>query len=162
VPGATTWVGADHQRCVIPAQSARHCLGEALPPAGQPGSGVSLDPSWSSDGALLAYVRAPVALTGGWPDTAWYAAHALYIWDARTGATRRIDTASSANVPVWSPDGRHLLYVHDDGLWLAPIDGSHATEIAHPPFWPAHLYGVSSNDYYGQIPWNAQLSWWSP
>ena len=162
LPGARTWVGTDHQRCAVPTQTAKQCLGSAVPPAGRPGSGVSLDPSWSTSGDRLAYIRAPVALTGGWPDSAWYAAHGLYVWNARTGATRRISAVDGASVPTWSADGHELLYVHDDGLWLAPIDRGTPIEIAFPLFHPSGLYTSFTHDYYGQIPWNAQFSWARP
>ena len=162
VPGATTWTGPDRQRCVIPKQSVKQCLGVVVPPAGQPGSGVSLDPAWSPGVTLLAYVRAPVALTGGWPDAAWYAAHALYTWNPSTGATRRIGGIDGANVPTWSADGRELLYVRDDGRWLASGARGSRVEIAYPLFPPAGLYKGFTDDYYGQIPWNAQFAWWSP
>jgi hypothetical protein len=161
VPGASIWVGPDHQRCMIPTHTPQHCPGLTIPPVGQPGSGVSLDPSWSPDGKLLAYVRAPSALTGGWPDASWYAAHAVYTWNARTGATRRISAIEGASVPAWSADGRDLLYVHDDGLWLAPVNNGPPVEIAHPLFPPSHLYSSYTDDYYGQIPWTAQFSWWT-
>jgi hypothetical protein len=162
VPGATTWSGPDRQRCVIPTQSATRCLGVATAPAGQPGSGVSLDPSWSPGAELLAYVRAPIALTQGWPDAAWYAAHDLYIFNPHTGTTRRIGNVDGANVPTWSAGGHDLLYVRDDGLWLAPADGGAPTEIVYPLFRPVGLYSGFSHDYYGQIPWTAQFNWWSP
>jgi WD40 repeat protein len=162
VPGATTWIGPDAQRCVIPKQSARHCLGNSVPPAGQPDSGVSLDPSWAPQSGLLAYVRAPVALTAGWPDAAWYTAHALYLWNARTDTTHRIAAIDGVSVPTWSADGGDLLYVSNDGLWLAPINRNTPVEIAYPLFRPTSLYTSFTNDYYGQIPWTGQFSWWSP
>jgi hypothetical protein len=160
VPGARTWVGPNHQRCVIPRLTPQQCLGLPVAPAGQPGSGISLDPSWSREGGLLAYVRAPIALTGGWPDAAWYAAHSLYVWNTRTGATRQIAAIDGANVPTWSANGRDLLYVHDDGLWLAPTGRGTPIEIAHPLLPPSGLYSGFTNDFYGQIPWIHQFSWW--
>jgi WD40 repeat protein len=162
VPGATTWVGPDAQRCVIPTQSARHCLGISVPPPGKAGSGVSLDPSWAPQRGLLAYVRAPIALTGGGPDAAWYTAHALYVWNARTGTTQRIAAIDSASVPTWSANGRNLLYVSNDGLWLASLNRNAPVEIAQPLFAPKNLYTSITNDYYGEIPWTGQFSWWSP
>jgi len=162
VPGSTTWVGPDAQHCLIPTQSARQCLGISVPPAGHAGSGVSLDPSWAPQPGLLAYVRAPVALTGGWPDAAWYAAHALYVWNARTGTTQRIAAIDGASVPTWSADGHALLYVSRDGLWLGRIKRGTPVEIAYPLLPPARLYRTITNDYYGQIPWTGQFSWWSP
>jgi WD40 repeat protein len=161
VPSATTWIGPDRQRCAIPSRSAQKCLGFAIPAAGKPGSGVSLDPAWSPGGGLLAYVRAPIALTDGWPDAAWYADHALYVWNTQTDATRRIATVDGANVPTWSASGRNLLYVRNNGLWLAPANRGSPSEIAYPLFPPTSLYTSFANDYYGQIPWTAQFSWWS-
>jgi len=162
VPGATTWIGPDHQRCVIPTQSAQHCLGYTVPPAGQPGSGVSLDPAWSPNAALLAYVRAPIALTAGNPDPAWYAAHVIYVWNPRTAATHRVGEVDGSSVPTWSRDGRDLLYERNDGLWLAPVSGGTPTRIAYPLLTASQLYGFSTVNYYGQIPWTAQFAWSSP
>jgi hypothetical protein len=112
-------------------------------------------------GGLLAYVRAPIALTGGWPDAAWYAAHTVYVWNTRSGTTRRVAAVDGANVPTWSADGRDLLYVHDDGLWIAPIARGTPIEIAHPLLPPSGLYSGFTNDFYGQIPWIHQFSWWA-
>lgn len=56
---------------------------------------------------------------------------------------------------MWSNDGKTLLYVADDGLWLVPADGGHSpTEIVAPLFapgaWPS---------YYGEVNWIDQFSW---
>jgi hypothetical protein len=40
-------------------------------PSGKRGSAVSLDPAWSPDGNLLAYVKLPLADTRGWPSANW-------------------------------------------------------------------------------------------
>jgi len=163
LPDATVWVGPNGQRCVIPTRPAQHCLGFTIAPAGRPGSGVSLDPAWSPDASALAYVRAPVALTGGWPSPAWYADHAIYVWNARTATTRRIGAVDGAAVPSWSRDGRDLLYVSDDGLWLAPVPRGRPVEIEHPLFPEQEWKTVQTTgtiSYYGQIAWTAQFSWW--
>ncbi len=137
VPGATAW-------------------------AGRSGSGVSLDPAWSPSGSLLAYVRAPVLLTSRASSATWFADHMLYVWNARTNRTRRIGAISGAQVPVWSRDGKQLLYVSNDGLWLVPARGGKSLEIAHPLFEPAGLYTSGTDDYFDQIPWRNQFSWSSP
>lgn len=161
VPGASTWDGPDPQVCAKP------CFPHA--PAGKPGSGVSLDPAWAPDGALLAYVKAPVALTGGWPSLAWYQAHDLMIWDAATRTTRRLGDVSGASVPVWARNGQDILLVEDDSLWLTPVQGGEAVEVAGPLYsaaaWrSAYRPGpeAASVAYYGQVPWVSQFNWWSP
>jgi hypothetical protein len=162
VPGATTWVGPDAQRCPAPTARGPSCSPVAIAPAGKPGSGVSLDPAWSPDARLLAYVRAPVLKCVVCSDSAWDAAHAIYVWNTRTGATRRVGAVDGASVPTWSSDGHELLFVRDDGLWLQALSGGDAVEIEHPLLGPAALSGPDSVDYFGQIPWPAQFSWWSP
>ena len=155
LPRASVWSAADPQT---------HCPAACRPfphaPPGKAGSGVSLDPSWSPDGRLLAYVKAPVALTGGWPTPAWYGAHELFVWDPQTNSTRRLGAINGAAVPAWSKDGQDLLYVSGDGLWLAPLKTARAVEIEHPLFKGTQWFG--SDAYYGQIPWSAQFAWWSP
>ena len=162
VPGATTWVGPDHQPCSIPTVPGSSCNLAPPAPPGRPGSGVSLDPAWSPTATLLAYVRAPVLRCVACSGTAWAAAHAIYVWNARTNATRRIGAIDGASVPTWSTDGRNLLFVRNDGLWLQPIDGGAPIEIEHPLFASDALTGPDSVDYFGQIPWTAQFTWKSP
>ena len=160
VPGGSMWTGPFRQPCIsgLPCPY-RH------PAAGTPGSGVSLDPAWSPTAPLLAYVKAPFALIGGNPTVAWYTAHQLYLWNARTSSTRRIADIDGASVPSWSRDGRDLLYVSGDGLWLAPASGGKPVEIEQP-LYPESQWNrqpvPGAISYYGQIAWNAQFSWWSP
>ena len=155
LPRASVWQGADPQtHCPVACRFFRH------PPSGKPGSGVSLDPSWSPDGRYLAYVKAPVALTGGGPSPQWYGAHELYLYDTRSDSTRRLGPIRGASVPAWSADGRQLLYVAGDGLWLASAQTGRAVEIEHPLLPPLAKLGLAQ-DYYGQIDWTAQFGWWS-
>jgi Tol biopolymer transport system component len=123
-------------------------------------SKVTVDPAWSPDGRMLALVEAPDLAFGGWPQALlrrWYDDHELRLYDARTGRLRTVASARGVSVPQWSPDGRSLLYVARDGLWLLPTITSRPVEIARPLFapgaWPA---------YYGQMAWPAQFGWWSP
>ena len=120
-------------------------------------SKVTADPVWSPDGSKLAFVEAPDYADPGWPQKVlqrWYDDHRLLLYDARTGTRRGVPAATGATVPVWSANGKSLLYISHDGLWLLPTLSAQPVEIASPLFlpndWPA---------YYGQIAWGAQFAW---
>ena len=158
LPGASTWTGPDNLTCPI-----ADC--GPLPLPGTAGSGVTLDPEWSPNGTVLAYVKSPQWLTPGWPSLAWYQAHELFVWNPATNATRQIADVRGISVPTWSRNGKDLLYVANDGLWFVPVKGGRDVEIEHPLFpmkqWD-HINQSETISYYGQIAWIAQFSWWSP
>ncbi|MGD1051484.1 MAG: hypothetical protein ABR947_10465 [Solirubrobacteraceae bacterium] len=155
LPGDTVWLGRP-PRC--PGLS---CEQSGVPAPGKRGSAVSLEPAWSPNGSLLAYVLAPT--TTIFPLDAWYGAHELLVWNRRTGSTRRLAAISGVSVPAWSRNGRDLLYVSGDGLWLAPAGGGRPVEIVRPLFprsvWTQLPISVSFD---GSIDWTSQFSWWSP
>ena len=83
---------------------------------------VTLDPAWSPDGSPLAYVQAPYRASPAFPQrvvSAWYAAHQLWLYDPGSRSRRELD-AAGASVPQWSADGKSLLYVARDAIWLLP------------------------------------------
>ena len=156
IPKATVWYGKNPLKC------SGNCLPTS--PPGKPGSAVTLDPAWSPTENLLAYVKAPTAFNAGNPPVAWYAAHELFVYDPATHRSTKIAGIDGASVPSWSTDGKSLLYVSGDALWLSPATGGKPTEIATPLFAPAEWlhprFGVIS--YYGQIDWTGQFNWRSP
>jgi dipeptidyl aminopeptidase/acylaminoacyl peptidase len=122
-----------------------------------PASTVTLDPAWSPAGGTLALVRGPYLASVGFPQNAvaaWYDAHQLWLYDPAHGSLRELD-ASGASVPTWAADGKSLLYVADDGLWLLPSLSGRPVPIAGPLFppdkWPS---------FYGQVNWLGQFAWW--
>jgi WD40-like Beta Propeller Repeat len=135
------------------------------PADGKPGSGVSEDPSWSPNGRLLAYVKAPTFELPAWPTNAWFADHAVYVLNTSTGTTRRIGKINGSALPTWSGNGKDLLYESNDGLWLMPLSTGKPIEIVHPLYseadWNSKGSHLASISYYGQIPWQQQFSWWS-
>ena len=155
VPGASTWSGPDPVRCT---QSCSQ-----WPAPGKAGSAVSLDPSWSPDGKLLAYVKSPSADTGGQPSLTWFKAHRLFVFDAATRRSTEVARADGASVPTWSKNGKEILYVRDNALWVSPVLGGKATELETPLFPPAEWQDVlrSGISFYGQVNWGGQFSWWS-
>lgn len=122
-----------------------------------PSSTVTLDPAWSPDGTRLALVGAPYRASPGFPQNivaAWYDAHQLWLYDPAGRSMRKLN-ADGAAVPTWSPDGKSMLYVARDSIWLLPRLTGQPVRIAGPLFapdnWPA---------YYGQVTWVSQFAWW--
>ncbi|HZS25539.1 MAG TPA: hypothetical protein VFA30_11215 [Gaiellaceae bacterium] len=117
---------------------------------------VTLDPSWAPDGTTLAYIEAPNVRTGPWSQralAAWFAAHRVFLYDASTGHVRPLPAAHGATAITWSHDGRSMLYVRDDALWLLPALGGKAVRIVAPIFrraWP---------QYFAQVAWSSQFGW---
>ena len=122
-------------------------------------SKVTLDPEWSPSGDQVALVEAPDRHAGGWGQdvlTRWYGQHVLRIYNTRTHRLRTIRAAAGATAPLWSPDGKSLVYLADDGVWLLPSLDAKPVQIATPLFTPSNW-----PSYFGQIAWSAQMSWWS-
>jgi dipeptidyl aminopeptidase/acylaminoacyl peptidase len=157
LPRASIWAAADPE-----ARCPSVCRQPNTPKPGAPGSGVSLDPAWSPDGTLLAYVKAPATIEAQAP-AAWYAAHELFVWNRNTNTTRKIADIAGVSLPTWSRNGKQLLYVSNDGLWLAPLN-SRPIEIEYPLFPAREWRAVATNglSFYGQINWAGRFNWWSP
>ena len=105
-------------------------------------------------------MKAPAASNGGYLPAARYRAHKLYVYDLATRRSTEIAGIDGVSVPTWSSDGKSLLYVSGDALWLAPAAGGKPTELAAPLFAPAKLLHPTLGpiSYYGQIDWNGQFA----
>ena len=118
------------------------------------------DPNWSPGGNLREGAK---RVSHQPPSLGWYSAHELFVWNRRTNSTRKLADLGGVSLPTWSANGRWLLYVGNDGLWLGPLSGK-PTHIEYPLFPPQQWRRVGNDDlsYYGQIDWSDQFSWWSP
>lgn len=115
---------------------------------------LTLDPAFSPDGRTLAFVTArtePTDESFVQPTLhRWYATRRLWI------GTHAVPDSRGAAAPTWSADGRSLLFVKDDGLWLLSRLDAKPVRVAGP------LFGISDwPSYYGQVDWSDQFAWWS-
>jgi hypothetical protein len=121
-----------------------------------PAGTLSLDPAFGPDGHVLAFVEAASQeSTIGQPAVPrWYATHSL--WILRQGATTptEISDTRGAAAPVWSANGKSLLYVANDALWLLPTLSSKPVRIASPLFTPNDW-----QSFYGEISSSNQFAW---
>jgi hypothetical protein len=125
----------------------------------EPPGTVSMDPQWSPDGTKLAYVVGVQSSTnmGHEPFLEnWYDSLSLEVYDATTRTTSTLPAGTGAVVPVWSPNGKDLLLVKDDAIWLWTGLKGKPVEIASP-LYPAQSW----SSFYGQVDWSGQFSWWS-
>jgi len=103
-------------------------------------------------------VQAPYRASPAFPQQAvarWYDAHQLWLYHPVTRSLRLLDAPGAAD-PAWSANGKSLLYVARDGIWLLPRISGQPARIATPLFQPANWPA-----YYGQVGWTAQFAWWA-
>jgi len=66
--------------------------------------------------------------------------------------------AMGASAPVWSADGRSLMYVANDSLWV--VSAPSAGERGRPVLIAAPLFQRDDwPNYYGEVDWSSQFAW---
>ena len=160
-PGGKLAIGAGGNRYawitkyVVTCDAAAAQCTKAPTPPGQ----LTINPAWSPNGKMLAYVEAAARPAGDFRQATierWYSTHTL--WLLRSGAAQATEVAGTqgAAAPLWSNDSTSVLYVAGDALWLIPKIGTRPEKIAGPLYprnaWPS---------YYGEIGWSSQFAWTS-
>jgi Tol biopolymer transport system component len=85
------------------------------------------DVAWSPTGDWIAYVQ-------NWSDETEEGQLSLVRPDGNDAHTIGVD----GDEPDWSPNGKHLLYVHAGAIWVTDSDGANAHELipdGHSPAW---------------------------
>ncbi len=127
----------------------------------QPGA-VAVAPAWSPHANRIAFVQArDRANAGAFGFTttqalmAWVQTHTLWVADGRGAHAHRLAAAGTGVYqPRWSADGRHILYIRDDALWLIDAAGGAPARIAGPFPGTPDLFG-----FYGHPSWPITLAW---
>jgi Tol biopolymer transport system component len=143
-------------------------------PAGTPGP-VNLDPAWAGLGVTLAFVHGSASAPsppgfGQAAIAAWYKTRRLWVYTLTGGNPHLISGAGTGiAAPTWSADGRFILYVRDNGLWLINPFAGHSNPSPGLPSQtggPAlrivsKLFAGTWPNYYGYIDWQDQFAWHS-
>jgi hypothetical protein len=129
-------------------------------PGGVPGA-TNLDPALAPAGRALAFVHGSAAGPRSQAFdqasiAAWYATRGLWVYTPG-GRPHPIPAAGTAVAdPTWSFDGRLLLYVRDDALWLInPFAGA----ASGPVRVVSKLFAGAWPNYCGYIDWRDQFAW---
>ena len=86
---------------------------------------MDVDPSWSPDGARLAFVSDR-------HDPAYHSD--VFVVDVNGSNVNRLTSLGSySGGPVWSPDGRQIMFSSGTGLYVMNADGSAPVRVTTPP-----------------------------
>jgi hypothetical protein len=135
-------------------KSASLCSARCIALPTSPGK-LSVEPALSASGGV-AYVQAAIGSEGmiGAPQiNSWYSTRRLWIIEPGAPA-REVAGSAGAATPLWSADGRSLVYVSGDALWLLASPTAPPARVAAPLFFPG-----AWPSFYGEVPWQAQFAW---
>jgi Tol biopolymer transport system component len=83
--------------------------------------GASGDPQWSAKGDLIVYVKATKIEDK--------TTNSLHIFSSDGNCDLKIPNVESAFSPTWSPDGRQIAFLSDDGIYVLDLDIAFGRDI---------------------------------
>ena len=119
----------------------------------EPSGTESLDPVWSPNGSDLAYIvgKEFVEPFSQGVVANWYKSLRLWLYNAKKGTSDDVTSTKGAIAPLWSQDGKNLLYVANDGLWLWKDLKGTPVEVA--------ALGAAGPPSFGGTDWTEQFAW---
>jgi len=126
---------------------------------------VTIDPSLSPDGSQIALVAARDLGDHVWGFnrtedlTSWVATRTLWVENSDGSGAHPL-TAAGRGIyqPQWSKNGKRILYVKDNSLWLIGIDGGEPEEICGPLSYEDPTTGPFG--YYGFVSYLDEMAWY--
>lgn len=84
-----------------------------------------------------------------------YSTHHLFLLHVGSRLPLEVPGTTGATTPLWSADGRSLLYASHNSIWLLPRTGSRPVKVAAPLLVPSDWDGR-----YGEVvDWSVDFAW---
>ncbi len=125
---------------------------------------MALSPTWSPDGARLAYsamLDRPDVI-GGKPARQAMMSRSLWLIDADGAEPRQLTDGPGYRDerPLWSADGSHLLFARLDAedrasLWIVPVEDGEPRQMVEKLTPAPEWFGT-----YGHVAWDRLFDWW--